>query len=159
MIELVKILNSEQVVIKLHPGQTKEELRYVQHLVNIAKAQKQIKVKKNVNLTDLLRRAKIVLTYSSSVGVEALLLKKPLIVLDFWKGRTVEYEKYGGCLVATSFQELVKATKQIVNDIDGYQEKNAGKIEKTRRYFSGDLDGKASRNVAVLCKEMIGARR
>jgi len=159
MIELVKKLSNERVVIKLHPGQTEEELRYVQHLVNIAKVQKQVKVEKDTNLTTLLRRAKIVFTYTSSVGVEALLMKKPLIILDFWKGHTVEYEKYGGCFVATGFQELIEATEQILNDIDEYKEKNAAKIEKTRRYFSAGLDGKASRNVAVLCKALAMVRK
>ena len=60
--------------------------------------------------------------------------------------------------MATSSQELLSVTKQIVNDIDGYQKKNAGKIEKTRRCFSSDLNGESSKNVAVLCKEMIEAR-
>jgi len=130
-------------------------MEYVQSLVEGSNLRARVEVKKNEDLTNLLKRAKIVFTYTSSVGVETLLMEKPLIVLDFFPGRTLIYEEYGGCLVAKDFPQLIRSAKEILSNIDEYWRNNIEKIEKTRRYFSTDLKGESYKKVADLCKEMI----
>ena len=155
MLRLLQHFKNERLVIKLHPNQGKKEMEYVQSLVEGSNLRACVEVKKDEDLTNLLKRAKIVFTYTSSVGVEALLMKKPLIVLDFFPGRTLIYEEYGGCLVAKDSPQLIRRAKEILNNIDEYWKNNIEKIEKTRRYFSADLRGESYKKVADLCKETI----
>lgn len=155
MFKLLQHLKSEQLVIKLHPTQSAKEMEYIQYLVRVTNLNKQVEVKRNVNITDLLKRAKIVFTHTTSVGVEALLMKKPLIVLDFFPNSKIEYEKYGGCMIAKNFQQLLMTTKQILKNVKKYRKNNIENVEKTRRYFSDDLEGKSYKKVADLCREMI----
>lgn len=155
MLKLLQHLENERLVIKLHPDQSKKELEYIHHIVSTTGVEKRVEVKRKTNLTELLKKAKIVFTYSSSVGVEALLMKKPLIVLDFFPDRKIEYEKYGGCVAVKNFKELLVSTRQISRNIDEYLKKNSRKIEQTRRYFSGDLTGESYKKVANLCREVV----
>ncbi len=156
MFKLLRHLKDERLVIKLHPTQSKKEMEYVQSLVEGSNLKARVEVKKDEDLLNLLKRAKVVFTYLSSVGVEALLMKKPLIVLDFFPGRPLVYEKYGGCLVAKDFPQLISRAKEILNNIDEYWKNSIEKIEKTRHYFSIDLRGESYKKVADLCKEMMG---
>jgi len=156
MLKLLQHFQDEKLVIKLHPGQSIKEVEYINHLVkNIMHIENRVKVVKNVNMFNLLKDAKIVYNYYSSVGVEALLMKKPLIVLDFFSHRSFDYERYNGCLVAKNYKELAFATEEILEDVQGYLKRNNENIEKTRRYFSGDLSGKSYKNVARVINEML----
>jgi len=114
-----------------------------------------VEVSKDVNMFNLLKDAKIVYNYHSSVGVEALLMKKPLIILDFFSHRSIDYEKYGGCLVAKNYEELLLATEEILKDVHGYLKRNNENIEKTRRYFSGNLKGESYKEVAEEINKML----
>jgi len=156
MLKLIQHFQAEKLIIKLHPVQSIKEVEYINHLIkNIMHIENRVKVIKNVNMFNLLKNAKIVYNYHSSVGVEALLMKKPLIVLDFFSHRSCDYERYNGCLVTKNYKELAFATEEILKDLHGYLKKNKKNIEKTRRYFSGDLNGKSYKNVAILIDEIL----
>lgn len=159
MIKLLQYFRNENLIIKLHPAQSEKEVEYISHLVNNFKeVRNRIKIKKNEDTINLLRDSKIIYTYSSSVGVEALLMKKPLIILDYIyynHRRSIDYEKYGGCFVARNFEELLLATEDIIKDIHGYLKKNNENIEQTRQYFSGNLKGESYKNVARAINEML----
>lgn len=156
MLKLIQHFQDEKLIIKLHPGQSMEEVEYIKHLIkNIMHIENRVEVAKDVNMFNLLRDAKIVYNYHSSVGVEALLMKKPLIILDFFSGRTIDYEKYGGCLVAKNYEELALATEEILKDVHGYLKRNNENIEKTRRYFSGNLKGESYKEVAEEINKML----
>jgi len=144
MLKLLQHFQDEKLVIKLHPGQSIKEVEYVNLLIkNIMHIENRVEVVKNVNMFNLLKNAKIVYNYHSSVGVEALLMKKPLIILDLFSHRPIDYEKYRGCLVAKNYKELVLATEEILKDVHSYLREKNKNIEQTRRYFSGDLSGKS----------------
>lgn len=156
MLRLLQYFQDERLVIKLHPGQSMKEVEYIKHLIkNIMHIENRVEVVKDVDVFILIKDAKIVYNYHSSVGVEALLMKKPLIVLDFFPYRVLDYEKYGGCLVAKNYKELVLATEEIVKDVHYFLKNNEENIEKTRRYFSGDLKGESYKNVARVINEML----
>lgn len=104
---------------------------------------------------NLLKNAKIIYVFNSSVGVETLLMKKPLIILDYLPNRPYNYEKYGGCLVVKDYKNLELSTEKILKDVRGYLRENNENIERTRRYFSGDLSGKSYKNVARVINEML----
>ena len=149
VLKLIQHFQDERLVIKLHPGQPIKEVEYINHLIeNIMNIENRVEVVKDVNVFNLLKDAKIVYNYCSSVGVEVLLMKKPLIILDFFSHRPIDYEKYGGCLVAKNYEELLLATEEILKDVHGYLKRNNENIEKTRRYFSGNLKGESYKEVA-----------
>lgn len=155
MLRLLKHFQSERLIVKLHPGQSEKELEYVYHLVkDIIRDKNKVKVVIEEDVINLLKNAKIVYVRSSSVGVEALLIKKPLIVLDY-PGRKIDFEKYGGCLVAKNYEDLELSTEKILKDVHRYLEENNENIEKTRRYFSGDSKGESYKNVAMVINEML----
>ncbi|MBA7577933.1 hypothetical protein ES708_19789 [subsurface metagenome] len=156
MFRLLKHFQSERLIIKLHQGKSKKEIEYVYHLAkNIIKDENKVKVIIEEDVINLLKNAKIVYVRCSSVGVEALLMKKPLIVLDYLPKRPHNYEKYGGCLVTKNYKELVFATEEILKDVHGYLRERNENIEKTRRYFSGDSKGESYKNVARVINEML----
>jgi hypothetical protein len=156
VLNLLKHLQSERLVIKLHPAESEKGLEYIRKLVkNTIKDGNKVKVTKDEDVFDLLKNAKIIYTFISSVGVEALLMKKPLIVLDYLPKRPYNYEKYGGCLVAKNYEDLELSTEKILKDVHRYLEENNENIEKTRRYFSGDSKGESYKNVAMVINEML----
>ncbi len=156
MLKLLQHFQNEKLVIKLHPTQSMKEVEYIKHLIkNIVHLENRVEVVKDVNMFNLLKDAKIIYNYHSSVGVEALLMKKPLIVLDFFSHRVCDYEKYNGCLVAKNYKKLLLATEEILKDVHGYLKKNKENIEKTRQYFSGDLKGESYKNVARVINKML----
>jgi len=156
ILRLIQHFQDKKLIIKLHPGQSIKEVDYISHLVrNIIHIKNRVEVVKDVDTIDLLKDAKIVYNYCSSVGVEALLMKKPLIILDFFSHRPIDYEKYGGCLVAKNYKELLLATEEILNDVRGYLKRNNENIEKTKRYFSGDSKGESYKEVAEEINKML----
>lgn len=157
MLKLLQHLKHEQLVVKLHPSQREKELEYVQHLVDIAGIHTRVKVMKNADTIDLLKKAKIVFTHASSVGLEALLMKKPLIVLPRLLKSTVNYGEYNGCFVPENRKELLYSTEEILRDVHGYLSNNKENIERTIKYFSRDVTGQSYKKVANLCREMYPA--
>jgi hypothetical protein len=156
VLNLLKHFQDERLVIKLHPAENEKALEYIRNLAkNIIKDKNRVKVTKEGDVIDLLKNAKIVYVFSSSVGVEALLMKKPLIILDYLPNRPYNYEKYGGCLVVKDYKNLELSTEKILKDVHGYLRENNENIEQTRRYFSGDLKGESYKNVARLINEML----
>jgi hypothetical protein len=156
MLKLLQHFQNEKLIIKLHPGQSMKEVEYIKHLIkNIMHIENRVELVKDTNVFNLLKDAKIVYNYCSSVGVEALLMKKPLIVLDFFSHRPIDYEKYEGCLVAKNYKELLLSTEEILKDVLGYLKKNRENIEKTRQYFSGDLKGESYKKVVKEINKML----
>lgn len=153
-LRLLESLENERLIIKLHPGQSEIEERYISYLVENSRVKDRVEIKKYADLTDLLRRAKIVFNFSSCVGVEALLMKKPLIILEFAPYRYFEFDKFGGCIVVKNYQELEQATQRILSDINKYLMDNRENIENTRQYFSADLKGEGYKNVAAVCRKL-----
>lgn len=157
MLRLLKYFKKEKLVIKVHQGESsKKEVEYARHLVKtILKEENRVKVTANEDVINLLKNTKIAYVRSSSVGVEALLIKKPLIVLDSIQKRPYNYEKYGGCLVAKNYKDLEMSTEKILKDVHGHLKENNENIEKIRRYFSGDLKGESYKNIAMAINEML----
>jgi hypothetical protein len=156
MLKLIQHFQDEKLIIKLHPGQSMKEVEYIKHLIkNIMHIENRVEVAKDVNMFNLLKDAKIVYNYHSSVGVEALLMKKPLIVLDLFSNRTIDYEKYGGCFVVKDYKDLILSTEEILKDVHGYLSKNNENIERTRRYFSGDLKGESHKKIVEEINKML----
>lgn len=156
MLELLKKINDVKLIIKLHPRQHGNEIKYIKSLVFKGdKYKKYVKIVKNNDITDLLKKASIVFTHSSSVGLEALLMKKPVIILDVSPGFKPVYKGYSGFLIAKDFDQLIMLTKKVLKDIDEYLRLNSKNIEKTIKFFYADLKGESYKRVADLAKDCI----
>ena len=156
MLRLLEQLRKVKLVIKLHPLQTKSELMYIRGLVfknNYYK--KYVEVVKDSDTTELLRRASIVFTHSSSVGLEALLMKKPVIILDIHSGFKPVYKGYNGFLIAKDFVQVLMLTKKVLKDIDEYLRSNSKNIEKTIKFFYADSKGECYKQVANLARNCV----
>jgi len=154
LLKLLQQLSAERLVIKLHQRECAAGCRYVHRLASCFGVQDRVVVTKDANLRNLLRRSRIVYTSRSSVGVEAMLIKKPLIVLDFVPGRKIDYEKYNACVVVNSYDKLLSASRRILSDIEGYLEKQEENFQLTRRYFSDDATGNSYVKVSELVRSL-----
>ncbi len=152
MLKLLKHFDNEKLVIKLHPGQSKTEENYIRKLINSSEVGNRVEVKKNEDMFELLKKAKIVFQCDSSVGIEAILMGKPLIVLDF--DVPFRWIEFNGCVVVKDYHELVQTTQNILVDEDKYMVENHDNIEKVKRFFSADLKGESYKNVASVCREL-----
>jgi len=156
ILRLLEQLKKVKLIIKLHPTQTESELMYVRSLVfknNYYK--KYVEVVKDSDITELLKKASIVFTHTSSVGLEALLMKKPVIILDILSGFKPVYKGYSGFLIAGDFNQLLVLTKKVLKDIDEYLKSNSKNIKKTIKYFYDDSKGESYKRVANLARDCI----
>ena len=153
MLRLIEQLNKVKLIIKLHPLQTESELMYVRSLVFKNNYYKEyVEVVKNSDTNELLKTASIVFTHSSSVGLEALLMKKPVIILDIFPGFKLIYRGHNGFLIVKDFDELLMLTRKVLKDIDEYLRSNSKNIKKTIEYFYNDSKGESYKRVANLAR-------
>jgi len=156
MIRLIEQLQKVKLIIKLHPAQTENELMYVKTLVSKNNyCKKHIEVMKYANITELLRMAAIVFTHSSSVGLEALLMKKPTIILDIFPRQKSVYKDYNGFLIVKDFNQLLIMTRKVLKNIDEYLSLNSQNIKKTVKYLYDDSKGESYKRVADLARNYI----
>ena len=156
MLRLIEQLQKTKLIIKLHPHQTESELMYVRSLVFKNNYYKEyVEVVKDSDTNELLKTASIVFTHSSSVGLEALLMKKPVIILDILSGFKPVYKGYKGFVIAEDFDQLLVLTKKVLKDIDEYLRSNSKNIEKTIKFFYDDSKGESYKRVADLARDCI----
>ena len=156
MLRLLEQLKKVKLIIKLHPLQTESELMYVRSLVFKNNYYKEyVEVVKDSDTNELLKTASIVFTHSSSVGLEALLMKKPVIILDILSGFKSIYKGYNGFLIVKDFDKLLILTRKVLKDIDEYLRSNSKNIEKTIKFFYDDSKGESYKRVADLAKNCI----
>jgi len=156
MLRLLDQLKKVKLIIKLHPLQTESELMYVRSLVFKNNYYKEyVEVVKDIDTNELLKTASIVFTHSSSVGLEALLMKKPVIILDILSGFKSIYKGYNGFLIVKDFDKLLILTRKILKDIDEYLRSNSKNIKKTIKFFYDDSKGESYKRVADLARDCI----
>ena len=122
MIELIKFCNKNnfEVIIKIHPI-----YKRVEHKddINLNKIKTECKNQKflityDLNITTLLSAADLVITDYSSVGLETILLEKPLITVNLVKENlayVIRYQDYGAALYVEEYSELEKSVVEIFN--------------------------------------------
>jgi CDP-glycerol glycerophosphotransferase (TagB/SpsB family) len=105
---------------------------------------------------DLLLGSDVLVTQSSTVGVEAALLGVPVMTVHFSGGESiVPYARLGISLEARSAEEIAEILKRLLDGPSrrAYAERSHAALE----YLMGPLDGKASRRVAQLIARMMSA--
>jgi len=140
--------NCLQVIIKIHP-------RYRNNSVDSQNKIKFIKTKCkdqdfqitiDIDLSLLISAADIVISDYSNVGVEGVLLKKPVINVNFTKEdlkNAQNYHKLGAVLYTESYDELEEMIKDLINDNKHINELKKNRESMVERYNSKN-DGLAS---------------
>lgn len=107
---------------------------------------------KNENLSYLLAVSDVILTVSSTVGLEAAILNKPLVCINFLGEKSV-YVDDGIALEAKNAQELVNCIKKVF-ELDVSAELSKNRSEFIREYVYG-LDGKSVNRIIKVIKDLI----
>ncbi len=146
----VKSLNEIQLVIKLHPGENQKAPLYKKN-----KSYNPVILDREANTFELLYVSDAVLTRHSTTGVEAIMLDKPVIVMNLSGALDlVPYVESGAALGVYNDDQLIPAIKDAL-----YNKEVREKLAEARRKFVYDhayiQDGQASKRVADLIIQMI----
>ena len=142
-------LPEHQLAIKLHP---REKVEDYQKLVQ--KLGFEVPIYRDVNLYEILNAADAAITTYSTTGLDALILKKPLIVFDlFSKVEPVPYVGSGAALGVYKPQDLRAAVMTVFNDDETKKRLKSASSDFVYHY-AYKLDGKAAERVAELIVEV-----
>lgn len=140
-----------QFVIKPHPS---EDARFYKAIAKEMKAK--VRVTKNVNLYELLSACDILMTGTSTVGLEAMMLGKPVIFMNL-TGRSdlVPYAESGAAIGVYKQGEISPAIRSILEDPQTNKNLETHRKNFLSEYVNIKSNGKASKRVANLVKQMI----
>lgn len=149
-----EVLNSlskykKNVVIKLHP--TQDSVIDVKGIVNEILPHAQIY--KNANTYDLISNAELVISPSSSVITEALILDKPVFLFKFLANDSgIPYEKYNAVLATESINEIGSKIEHILFDKNIRRDLEVGR----KRFLEHVLEyqGNSSEEIIKLVKSL-----
>jgi len=139
------------LLIKPHPV---EDARH--YSLSLPKHSRIVVLEPRAKLRDCLNRSDVVITYSSTGGIEAVLLGKRLLCLNLDHVRSVVRDMYIESGIAEEIVNLNQLEKLIRNMNDMVTAKD---LRLARSRFISDMvhlvDGKASRRIVNLIHEMI----
>lgn len=139
-----KGLENTELIIKIHPNEEKE---YYKAIADSLSADVKI-LKYEANLYHLLERSDVVITCFSTVGAEAIFLRKPLIILDHLEQDVLGYIAKGVALKAVTANDLSKCITTLI-DTQFAVDKQA--YDTFIDDFAFKIDGK----VAERCNDII----
>lgn len=148
--ELADALPGYDIIVKPHPyDDEKEVLKVLKQYPNNLKV-----MKRNSNIYELLALSDYVVTTASSVGFEAMLMKKPLFIYNPTgkKPSGLPYLASGACIAVNKFKHIAKHLKEI-NSVTKRAKRN--KFIKTMHRN----DGKATERVVIEIKKLLGERK
>jgi hypothetical protein len=141
----IKRIPNTKLLIKVHPG---EKVKKYKDLIR-NKNYKNIQVIKKVDLFDILKKCSVLVTHSSTVALEAMIVNKPVIIVNLTGFPDVfPYVKSGAALGVYKKRDLYPTIMSILNSRelqDELKNKRGKFIEKIVV-----LDGKATIRVSDL---------
>lgn len=151
----LKSFKSEQIIIKLHPAY---QNKYKEIILDIAEEENiSITIATN-NLWDLLMISDVLITSTSTTGLEAMLFEKPVIIFDSeFQEDSVGYVSSGAAIGVSSQEGLITAINNCLHNENSL--KNFRDARKKFIYENNYLqDGKASERLVNLILNMIKDR-
>ncbi len=141
-----------KVSVKPHPREDPNELR---RLLEAAGLSPDALLPVELDLYDLLNRCAVATTIFSTVGVEALVLGKPVAVLRVpGEEAVLEYTASAGVYRAFNAEELAEGVQRLLRDPELRRKLAAGRRAYLERHEAG-ADGGAARRVAALIGELL----
>ena len=141
-----------QVVVKLHPNY---QVAYERLVRAIAEEEGlQVTIAKD-DLWDLLAICDLSLVSNSTVGIEAMILGKPVIVVHAYEGiEEIPYVASGAALGASKPEEIVSALAQAMDEVRVREEMAEARKTFVREYAHVQ-DGRATERVANLIGRLV----
>lgn len=156
ILDSIKNLSQCQLVLKIHP---RENIKSYHNILKKVGAESVPIIKDQIPLYELLNACNLMMTVSSTTALEAMILDKPVITVNFsGNSDLLPYAKFGAAIGVYKKEELVSAIKDAL-----YNEKVYKKLTKARKKFIYEhtylLDGKSSERIAKLIIQMIEESR
>lgn len=153
-LEAMEVLTDFQLVVKLHPGE-RDEAQLMDLVMGLG-LPNAIAVK-HFDIHDLLEISDVVIVWQSTVGLEALILDKPLIAFQFDMPAPVPFAEYGAAVQVRSAEELVNAVRRILTDKELQATLAQGRDSFVRSYI-GEADGHATDRVIELIDKLAASQ-
>lgn len=154
MSDFIKFCNEcdFEIVIKLHPKFRNNDQITRNKITVIENECKNYKfsIIYDIDLPSLLAAADIVITDYSSIGLEAILLQKPLISVNFSNEKYLEldqrFEKYGAAIYLENYSQLENTVLDILNKNSHLGKLKEGWMKVAEKYNYRN-DGKAAHRI------------
>jgi len=144
--------NHFEIIIKIHPvyKSAARQLSEIK-LDKISKNCKNMKyvISYDLDVPTLLSAAELIITDFSNVGIEAILLDRPLLTVNFSNESfeyVLRYHEYGSSLYIEKYQDLEKITKEIIIEKKYLRELSNGR-RKIIELVNYKNDGKAGERI------------
>lgn len=141
-----------QLVVKLHPFEDYTMYKRVLKETN----SKDVVLVKDIDILSLINASVCLLTFSSTVALEAMILEKPVIIINLGKkkyGRL--FAEKGAALEVYQPEDIRPAIDRILEDQELNKLLESGR-KKTVSYYIDKLDGNSSQRVVDLVNKMSG---
>ncbi len=152
VIEAMREFPQKQLVVKLHPME--DEDIYHKVLKEMAWAEKQTRVVKQIDLHDLIDASEMIIMPPSTVALEAIILGKPVAIIRLRKGEHGTLYTQYPALNVWRREDIVPAIKSLLDD----PELRQTLVKKRVKFLSKDgeylVDGKSTERIINLIDSM-----
>ncbi|MEQ8907572.1 MAG: CDP-glycerol glycerophosphotransferase family protein [Vicingaceae bacterium] len=139
-LQVVKKMPEVQFVIKPHPNES--DITTYKQIADQSDFHN-LEVQEG-NLYQLIAKSSLVITYYSTVGIEAIYFNKPLVTLDYQEFDLQSFLKAGVSFNAHNEKELHQICQAILNQ---ELKLNQDKIAEFKHQRVGEIDGKVSERI------------
>jgi len=151
LFKAVKKIPKIKLVIKLHPNEYDSSL----HKNTAKEAGVDVAIIKDINTLELLYACDALITVSSTVALEAMILGKPVLIANLaGKPAQVPYVESGAAVGVYKDSDMIPIIKKVL-----FGNETMKKLEEPRKKFVFDhackIDGMAARRIADVIRNMV----
>lgn len=148
----IKQLPEIQLVVKLHPFDEHEIADKIAQEMSV----NNMIIIKDIDLYKLLNACEILMTVHSTVALEAMLLGKPVIIVNLTnKPDMVPYAKEGAALRVETQEDILPQIKAVLKDSNKVRTQMALNQKKFISRYAYNIDGNASKRIVDLIYSMM----
>ena len=153
VITAVRSMRDVQLIVKVHPSEDSTQYKALAREFDTVG----LHVTKDMDLYALINTCDVLITKYSTTALEAMMLDKPVIVINLSGQPTpVPYAEEGAALGVYKHEDIQQAIIMAVDDEETQNKLKAGRRRFIKRW-AGEPDGKAAQRIVTLVKEMIAA--
>ncbi|MGI6483973.1 MAG: CDP-glycerol glycerophosphotransferase family protein [Methanobacterium sp.] len=151
VVQIVGMNDKYELIMKLHPRDKKERYKSILKKNDL---EKYCIVTQNANIYELLRKCDLLLTHICTTAIEAMILEKPVLIIDFkYPLKKVPFIEDGTFSAVLSPDNLLDSIEEVIKNYNI-------EIFSTSVYNYAYLqDGNSSERVVELIKRLIGTNR
>ena len=152
LFDALKKIPKSQLIFKRHPS---ERGSIIDDIAIEEKIEYKYITTHNYDLHKILYVSDILITVHSTVAIEAMVLKKPVIIMKYYPGKDkVPYSKEGSAIQVKNKEELFEAIYNLINNKE-FKNRLLQRVEYFIYRHAYKIDGKASirvcKNLEDLC--------